>query len=186
MITTLKDKEVNITWKENQTVQGVVVKSIDLMNDWICIQSLEGDKSLFWARFEDIDAIQVLQQDYDPNGSDTTFGVNGEFPQGLMPGLPPPMPGQGSSFVKMNMEYLLPQASSEFYMATHSSNAFSSIYKIMAMLEEHNDKATKAGNKILTAEIAKIREEAHNILSEFQIDFDEAPEEIVEKKSKSK
>lgn len=184
MITTLKDKEVNITWKESNNVQTVIIKAFDLMNDWICIQSLEGDKSLFWARFEDIDTIQVLQQNYDPNENDSF--ANGELPPGLMPGMLPPMSGQGSSFVKMNMEYLLPQASSEFYMATRSPNAFSSIYKIMEMLERYNASAKKSGNKLFSTEIAKMREEAHNILSEYQIDYDEESEEFTEKKSKSK
>lgn len=169
MITTLKDKEVNITWKETGTVQTVIIRSIDLMNDWVCLQSLDGDRLMFWARLEDMDVIQVNQSDYDPNSTEGIFGVNGEMP----PNVKSSFAGGGDSFVKASMEFLLPQSSPEFYMATNAPNAFSAIYKIMEMLENNNDEANKLGEKDAANRLAKIRETAHDILLEFGVDFEE-------------
>ncbi|MCK9435078.1 MAG: hypothetical protein M0R32_09745 [Candidatus Cloacimonetes bacterium] len=180
MITTLKDRDVNITWKETGTVQSVTIKSIDLMNDWVCLQSMDGDRLMFWARLEDMDVIQVVEPNYDPNSSDGVFGINGELAPNITTSFPgqanQSFAGQGTSFVKVSMEFLLPQASPEFYMATNAPNAFSAIYKIMESLEESNDDANKIGDKETANRLAKIRENAHNILLEFGVDFEEGKE----------
>lgn len=169
MITTLKDKEVNITWKETGSVQSVIIKSIDLMNDWVCLQSMDGDRLMFWARLEDMDVIQVASPEYDPNSMDGTFGVNGE----LTPNMNASSPDRRDSFVKVSMEFLLPQASPEFYMASNAPNAFSAIYKILEMLEFQHDEANRSEEKSVANKLAIIRENTHDILLEFGVDVDE-------------
>lgn len=177
MITTLKDKEVNITWKETGSVQTVIIRSIDLMNDWVCLQNVEGDRLMFWARLEDMDVIQVNQIDYDPNSTEGLFGINGEVPSNVKSSLTGDLTKNGESFIKASMEFLLPQSAPEFYMATNAPNAFSAIYKIMELLEEGNDEANRSEEKDIANKLAVIREKAHNILVEFGVDFDEDEKE---------
>jgi hypothetical protein len=170
MITSLKDREVNITWKRDQTVQTVVVKSIDLMNDWICLQNVDEDQAIFWTRMEEIDLFQVNQpKDYDPSAIEGLFNANGNLPANVTPS----MSAEGGSFVKVSMDFLLPQASSDFYMASHAPASFSSIYKIMEMLDARNDQANKDGDVKTSTAISEIIESAHEILEDFNIDFDD-------------
>ncbi len=181
MITSIKGKEVNVTWKEGQLVQTFRVEAIDLMNDWICLRNLEKEeKTVFWARLEDIDAVEVLTKNYNPDEPDGFFGANGEMPMGVSPSMMPDVnnpsvsSGQGgSSFMKVSMEYLLPQASADFYMASNSQNAFSAIYKMMTMLDRHVVETDKGKKKEMRGLLNKIRGEANEILKEFHVDFDE-------------
>lgn len=179
MITTIKDKEVNITWKETGAVQTVIVKSIDLMNNLICLQDLETNKLLFWVGMDDIDVIQINDPNYNPDLPDSVFGPNGEIQPNITPGIIQNPMANGNSFVKVSMEFLLPHASPEFYMASNAPNAFSAIYKIMEMLGSRQSEVEKAGKHSTLKVISEIKQEAEKILEEFRIDFDD---EMLEKK----
>lgn len=175
MITNIKDKNVNVTWKENQTVQTMKVRAIDLMNDWICLQNLEKENgSVFWARMDDIDVIEVLDADYEPSSPNDFLGVGGEMPN-IFPGVTRQDDSEkdGASFMKVAMEFLLPQAASDYYMANHAQNAFSAIYKIMMMIDAAIAESKRGKKAEASSSLKKIKEGAHLILKEFQIDFDD-------------
>ena len=178
MITSIKDKTVNITWKENQLVQTFNVLDVDIMNDWVCLESQNENErgAIFWARFEDMDVIQVSTKDYNPLAAENPLAGMGGIPIGGSPDVPGGDQGS-SSFIRTSMEFLLPQASAEFYMASHSQDAFAVIYKLMEMIDNFENESKKRKTLKTSETIEKMKTEAHRILQEYHVNFDEDEED---------
>ena len=148
------------------------------MNDWVCIESQNKDETgaIFWARFEDMDVIQVLTKDYNPLAAENQLAVMGGIPVGGSPdgsGTDPTSP----SFIRTSMEFLLPQASAEFYMASHSQDAFAVIYKLMEMIDKFESESKKKKTPKTSETIERMKNEAHRILQEYHVNFDEDEED---------
>ena len=171
MLISLVGKEVNIIWKESQVIQPVLIKSVDLPNNWICLESTdEGKTTCWWTKMDDIDTIQIENQNYDPNESKSTFKA-GDFPPDTNFFEEEEMEGSG---VKMTMEFLLPQAAPDFYMASHGINAFMALYQISEKIKEKRKKSTTKKEKDVLGELEK---DVEKLFSEYQIRFEEGMEE---------